>query len=451
MRFLKKVSNFFAICATLTAITLCTPSCTPIDYELGDNFVPNNDLMGIGIDTIRTIKSYQIAIDSTATDVWTYPMLGSIMQPFDGLTTCSFVGQYIPGAFESDSLWGDHPTIDSVIMVISIKSMLGAQNTPFNIDIYDLKKPLPYHKDSSYYSNFPVSEYIETKPIVEIQTNSSVSSIRTNLPVDFAKQLLDTTGRVYFVDTLFQKKFYGMHFKTNKVLTGGAMMELDLENTYFTVHYHNKNTPTPDTTYTHFYLNNATEMSNESFTLIDHNYSFADPIIGIKPSSIDDKKVSSNIFVTSMGGLAGKLEIPKEEIERIKALVKSKGYSQVAINNATIIFSLANTTISAMNFATSQIAFYYNVNTLKMMPDYFPPSSDTDYTPSFDGKINRALGLYQMNITSYIQKLFSGQSEIYTIDMAPAYGVEDGLNGVHLYGYDSVEPIRLGITYTMVK
>ena len=56
-----------------------------------------------------------------------------------------------------------------------------------------------------------------------------------------------------------------------------------------------------------------------------------------------------------------------------------------------------------------------------------------------------------MNITTWIQQLFTGATEEKKVDLTVGYGFESIMAGVALEGVGSETPLQIAITYTMVK
>ena len=144
------------------------------------------------------------------------------------------------------------------------------------------------------------------------------------------------------------------------------------------------------------------------------------------------------------------VEVLQEEIDRIKKQAEAEGYSRVSINNATLIATINNPIPERLDWSPSRLGIFYNYNDFTLIPDYYPYDVD-DTTPMFGGYINRAKMRYSMNITTWIQQLFTGATEEKKVDLTVGYGFESIMAGVALEGVGSETPLQIAITYTMVK
>lgn len=447
----KRVSTLF-----ISLFTIFQYSCTTVDYEFGKDYIPDSEQMKIQIGTVKGTQMFNITCDSIATSSWRYALLGSIVDPLFGGTNLDFTSTIIPGAFKSqDSLWGDNPKIDSVILSIGVDSRYGDDQQSLNITVRELAKKLPFSKaDSIYYSNFNIKPYLSDDVLATFTLKGDQQQTLTKLEPSYAEKFLDTSGMIYLYDTLFMKKFYGLHFETNKLTNRGVVHKVNLLNTYIRIHYHNENKPKADTAYIEMMCNNTANNYNIVITNIDHDYSLADPIVGIKAASINDTvNAQKKIYIQSWSGVMGKVKFNKENFAAILTDAKEKGFSKIAVNNATITFNLNAPTIPKLNEATKALGLMYDYETFNLIKDYYPfdEEGQQERTPNFGGKLNRARECYSMNITGFVQTFFSSNDDIYDLELGPAFGQEQTMNGVVLDGGDINQSAEVSITYTMIK
>lgn len=445
MRLFRRENNMVKKSLALASVALSLCGCTSVDMELGEGVVPDIDRMELSTEEITDIKCYQWKADSVVTDSWTYPLLGSMVQQMDGLTECSVIAQYTPYSFSNaNDLWGTNPVIDSIKFTMGTPTVYGDTLSTMHVSIYDLKEDLPYPKDSVCLSSFDVESRIGDLIHSFDMVPKEGADVVQYLPVSYGERLLDTTGNVYNVDTLFHKRVKPLYFKANTVTKGGALVAVDMNDCFITVYYHN-DTDTLDAMFT---FDNSSYTYNESFTVIRHDYSYADPLSGVNVDDIESKEVSKSFYITSLGGLTGKVEIDKAAIDRIKNEAQAKGYSYVTVNNANIVFPLSRMSISSFDYACQNLGLYYDYNKQQATPDYSLSLDGT--TTTFDGALNRALEWYRMDVTSYVQNLLIGKSDKYVIDVTPSTETDSSPSGVQLKG--SVDGgVKLTITYTYVK
>lgn len=425
-------------------------SCTKVDDLLGENLVPDNGEMKIDVMKIGSINSYTKRIDSLITSSWETKYIGSIISPEFGLTNCGMMSQYIFNGFKSDYMWGDSPTIDSVILSLSIKGTIGDTLYQHTIDMYELNKKLP--STNKFYSDFDIEAYIPSEPVKTFIGKKEGNYIKTRLPISFAERFLDTTGRVYYYDSLFYDKYYGSYFKVKNNNNRGNLLNINMQDSKISIYYHNKNIPNPDTTvFLLLYTNDRTISTNKSFTTIKHDYTLADPIIGVKLSTINDTLNPQTLtYVQGMGGLTTMLEVNKEEIDRILKSAKEEGYSNVVINSAILKIMVNSPSIPVLNNSLNRLGMYYDYPNIIYIPDYNPFAESDSYALPFDGYLNRALEGYNFDITLYLQDLIKGDNKQYKIDVSAAYNNEHFPIGSFLDNSSS-SPIELSVTYTMIK
>ena len=443
-----KVLSFSYFAVFIAAVFLT--SCATVDQELGIGQIPDKLRMKIQIDTLTEINAYTCSVDSLITSRWEEQYLGSMISPEFGRTQCGLVGEYLFNGFRSDSLWGDEPTIDSVVLAMTVNSSIGDTNYVHTISMYDLKQSLP--DTDVFAANFDISAYIDSEPVVTFTGKSNQQYIRAHLPKSYGERYLDTTGRIYIDDELFYDKFPGSYFEVVRNTNEGSILGLDMTNTQVAIYYHNKNKPTPDTSMLLLsYTNDVLYAPSVSFTTISHDYSLADPIKGVDASTINDTIHSQKkTYVQGMGGLMTRIEIPQEQIDKIKNKVKALGYSNIVVNNAVLLVSLVDPSVSSMNQSLPRLGMYYNYPMQKLIPDYNPYVEDDTYELPYGGYLNRAFKGYKMDITTYVQYLFAGKTEQNKTEIASSVGFEEYPTGAFLDNGLS-EPIKLSITYTMIK
>ncbi len=442
-------NNFFPKFTALAVIIFST-GCATVDQQLGTDLIPDKLQMKVEIDTLTEINAYTCSVDSLITSRWEEQYLGSMISPEFGRTQCDLVSEYLFNGFHSDSMWGDNPTIDSVVLMMTINSTIGDTNYVHTISMYDLKQSLP--DTNVFAANFDISGYVDSEPIATFSGKSNQQYIKAHLPKSYGERYLDTTGRIYLDDELFYKKFPGSYFKVALNNNEGSILELDMTNTQVVIFYHNQNKPTPDTSNLILsYTNDVLYAPSNGFTIINHDYSLADPIKGIDASTINDTINSQKkTYVQGMCGLMTRIEIPQEQIDKIKNKVKALGYSNIVINNAVLLTPLLNPSTYSMNISLPRLGMYYNYQMQQLIPDYNPYVEDDSYELPYGGYLNRAFKGYKMDITTYVQYLFSGKTNQNKTDLACSIGFEEYPTGCFLDNGTS-EPMKLSITYTMIK
>lgn len=459
-RFLQgKTGRRLAIRAALAGAAAVTAvSCTKVDNLLGEDYVPDQQVMQMARDTFYDFNTYALTIDSMAATGWEYGIFGSMIEPLYGRTTCGTVAQFLPTGFEDSKVaFGPEPTIDSVILYLGIGSGYGDSTYYNTVTMYPIQNRL--HYDSTYYSNFGRTQLkYDPVPVTTFQSKFSKTQVKQYLNPEYWKQYLDTSGQVYKYDTLFHKRHRGFYFKVEPLngtpgTPAGALAKIDYETSSVVLYYHNKRSPKPDTSYVEYSFYNGDYSTNTNITTVEHDYTYADPVKGVDPARLNDTLTTSPVtYVQGLAGLMTYVEIPWEVLESLKRKVEGEGYDarKLSINRAALTAYIDDVDKAELDKAVERFGLYFDYATNWWIPDY-NPYYEQSITMPFGGYVERALFCYEMDITSYVQKLLTGQYAHNRVYLAPGINYADVPNHTSLQGKGSARPMRLVVTYTMIK
>lgn len=470
----------------ISAFGLST-SCTDVNDTTGNgNFLPGN--YEIFIDTVHTgFLTKTVKCDSLVTDNLPFAYLGSAVSTRDGQINYSLISQMSPVRVLDDNSedfpFGKNPIIDSAFIAITLlgsDAYEGEKGEIFTLNVYELKKPLPYDVDSSYYSNFINNEYKRAEYISETPVFSSDIELGNNpsfkLPInDYVKKLLSLKGSEYKDLDKFRDKFPGLYFETTKVSSGKMLMRVFVNEEVagaivaptLVIYYHNDDVK-EETFFTTLARNVYDEYGNvhsfnRSFTVIDRDFELRDPNFGIDLGGEYSNGDNNITYFTGAQGVITSLEIKKEVIENIKELVKSKGGSKIIVANATMSLPVGQTDINSLNQAINGIGFYNNYQAIKdqrallfgdknyadvtnFIQDY---SSYYNSVGIFGGNLNRSTSEYKVNVTNLIQGLVNNVTDDETIEIAPALG-NSLIQGVGSIENSPKRGIKLYLTYSVL-
>ena len=242
-----------------------------------------------------------------------------------------------------------------------------------------------------------------------------------------------------------------------------------------------------DTTYMIYslYLDPATytdvAAGNVSVNSISHDYN---------GSAIDfEAEVGELCYVEGMGGVVTELCFTDEFIQSLADIVLEAGDdATVSVNQAKFSIYLEGSDYDYLNIdpvvmtpllndAMLRMGMYVDYNHRVAIADY-NYSVESDVTLSYDGYLNRSLGNYQMDMSTAIQSLMLaaaanvdqegnvdrtkfavGATEeesgdyvnLRRIYIGPDATSLFGMNRQVLYGEDGKAPVKLELTYTIVK
>lgn len=444
----------------LGLLVMTLSSCTNLDPEFGNDFIPPSQQMGSAMDSTIGIKTFVSKFDSVQTSGLSItPHVGSVIDPYVGRTEISFFASYAPKGFNHTYYFGIDPVIDSMKISLTFSAAIADTTQEMEISIYEVKGR-HFYKDSTYYSNFNMSRYIGPTPLVTFKRKGKGLSV-THLPLEFANRLLDNRQNkenIYYSDTAFHSKFNGMYVTAKVFDQGkGCMIQADLSQSVMTLFYRSVNPETKlkDTTFQQFLFMGDYTIENVNFDMVKNDYSFADPSKGgVTQQEIGDTITQSkHCYVQGLGGLMGLIQIDTAAINRLKAEVKAKGYSYVALHRAELQVTTVDP--SEDNFAQFfyRTALYYSMEGRQFLSEYNPilESANTGYYATIDGYLNRSMARYNYDITSYVQRLFSGSVKRSRTQLLPAYNLNADIARSVIYGSASEFPPKLILTYTMVK
>lgn len=427
-------------------LSLFILSCTSIDDNLGAGLIPPADKLTIVNDTLDSgFKIRSLQVDSMLSDISASYYLGSTVFPRQGRIDASFVTQISAGTLPESGVFPSDLVIDSAFMIIGQNGYVGQDKYDLTMSVYELTKPLPYPKDSMYYTNFPIKEYIPATPNL-VQTITSSKSIYIRLEPSFVEKYMKATKEQNRDPKLFQEAFFGYYFKTNSTFGAGALYNISPNTSGIKIYYREsadaKDTKSYTLTFSHILKNEATgteELIAEGFSFFDRNYAYVDPVFNFDPTS------TTRTYTMGLLGYVTELEIPKEFIEKIEQILSTNPENIVGILRAELVIPIADRSINALNDAIPALGLYYNYQNLEYMPSYTANNQG-----GLGGNLNRVKGEYSFNVTAYIQELIRKKSDKYTIQVAPKVGNTFTFQSAELMN-TTEHPIKLMITYTTNK
>ena len=202
-----------------------------------------------------------------------------------------------------------------------------------------------------------------------------------------------------------------------------------------------------------YLFDNSSYHNNTSINIVKHDYT------GSQVKAINDTLPTSQplekVYIQNLGGLMTYLRFTDQLIEDILALKVHEGveYREIAINQAKFIISMEDATLENMDAAQSRLGMYYRYTYPPItIPDYdYEYETDNQTTLPYDGYLNRTLGWYEMDITSYVQRLIGDPSTPRNIFLGASAGADFAFGEVVLLGSASPGGVQLKLTYTLIK
>lgn len=462
----------FLFRVSLVALSaLAIVGCTTVDDTLGLEFVPDNQKTTVVWDEFSGINCYLTQTDSIPSNNLGVAFFGTTKSATFGETEASVILQYLPGGFkDKDKGFGYLPMADTLKLYWALSSFSG---TPIadgqEFVIYAVKEKIV--TDTTYYTNFDCAEISESDPIFEFTYKNNEKEYLDLKPVGekgekFLQSLIDQEKATYETDSVFHKTFKGFYVtpkadanKDKEIFCVG------LEDSHLLLigHNHDKDkvvggipagdgSDNKDTVSMAFYFDDSQYSLNTSINRIRHSY-VGTPIAHINDTTVTATPVTT-AYVQTLAGVTTYLRFTDEFVNDIleTKLYDREQYKNMVINKAEIRFYLDDATTPLMNAAPKRLGMFYNYRKLVGIPDYAYQYEQQGSTLPYGGYLNRSLGYYSMDITSYIQQLMINPKIQRTVYLCPDVALTYSFGEVTLKA-PATDPdnIKVRLTYTLIK
>ena len=412
-------------------------SCQKPDALNANELQPGEDILFSNQTDTLSLFAYTIYEDTLKSDDLSASLLGSVMDPLFGQTTCEFATQFTLA--NTNPLIPETIAIDSVILSLAYNGYIYGQLSKMNFIVRELDETL--FKDSTYSSSFTPKRKLEN--LVEnpqqgidihptdfffTSTDSLLPQLRIPLKSSFGYQILQPDNSTALnSDEDFQAYFKGLYIESTQTSSGVVGLDLTNINSKITVYYRFDDNGIADTTFFEFPITSDCARFNH----FSHDFSQAVPFLnGLESDSLSDVYA----YVQAAAGLKTIIETPH--------LLQFSNSNSTLVNKAELILPFD---LNPKQLPPSQVFLFYkdSLGTLQALPDQF--------TGSIGGNIDLINKRYRLNISQYVQQVLMG-----TIPNGPLYLVSGSagvtINSVQLHGpnYSSNanENMRLILTYS---
>ncbi|MEG0814562.1 MAG: DUF4270 family protein [Mucinivorans sp.] len=439
--------------------------CTAVDGTFGSDMVPPSQQMKTKIDSNMKVTTYQISMDSMVST--TGRLVGSMIDPLVGRTTVGTLTNFTPYGFpesKGDTLFGKNPIVDSMILMLGYSAAFGDTTARMDVTIYELKNYVL--KDwQLHYMNFDPSPYYDkTKPLAKYRTNGKWYDT-VHLPLSFAQKFVEGPCNIvkdnpYRNDTLFHTLFNGLYIKAKPITRGeGLIYECNLQQSTIAMFYHNDNKKKDST---RFWFDASTNeipayiQRDVSFTVAKHDYSFAKPSEG----GVDVRAIGNletpvkTAYIQGLGGLGARVVVDMNYIAKMKKDAVALGYKTIGLHRAELRWHIQKRTLYYYDDSFTRMVLYsWKGKLSKAIPDYSPMLEDASQTISpISGILLRSVGYYSQNITSFMQRLFTGAETNPELNLLPPTSQDLLPLRTVVGGSASVDRApEIILTYTLIK
>jgi hypothetical protein len=492
MKFSNKVTAIKqAFCAALILL-ISVNSCTEVNDGLGEDLLPKNQKMTLRINKLGGVKIFTQKQDSVISGNFNEVSFGKVSDPTFGSRVNSFIVQFLPSTLPYDGKgYGLDPIVDSLILTLPLTRVDGDYDVEQSFKVYAIEwkddqssGPDSLSVDSTYYTFFSPAEYYDASRPLFTFTHSGKKGIDKQLiPTPegeaYLKSIVDFNPNSYDNNALFRKKYKGFYITPDETSPSAAAVygsSLYYETAGLTLYARNHDTidrskiyDTVMTAFSFYDLSSEGEdFRNVSINVVDWDYS-GTPIEEAFELTKNDTP-QSVAYVQPMSGAMTRLEFTDELVNTLRDLrnqTDSEGntvmWPNIMINQAVMYVYLKDDSTLTLDSSMKRVGSYLNANTLAYTPDYLfsyeasYQQTDETYMLPYNGYLDRSLGYYKMDITSYIQQLAKEVEEgkkaaiSQTVYLASdAYSFFLPGQSVIQNGDDADKQIEIKITYTLI-
>ncbi len=425
----------FYFLAIFSAFALLISSCEEEPLKIGSEILPESDFVNIKSTDTISVFSYTVYDESIRTENQTYSFLGSINDPYFGLTTADFVTQLRLG---EEWVKGDY-VIDSVKLNLVFLNARGSSNGTNHLRISEIAEML--YLDSTYLSNkqIPLTGYSIPDLLLPRLKIDTINYVELDLPVAFGQHLIRDSSMLFHDNSKpdFRSFFKGLNFQ---VITSGEPIFLTLSlappeggySNFFTLFM-----TSGDVHKEYFFILDA-RSNNARFNRFTHNFNAASSEQKIQ--HINDGIKDTLSYSQGLNGVYTRVFLPG--LEDIKS---NPDMANIAVNKARLVVPLYidGETYNGSRLATQLLVRYRTATGSKFyVPDYDPNNLDF-----FDGKVDTTAQVCSFNVASFVQGYLEDKSGLINPELEIFITPADTRN-IILKANDSSTPVRFEFTYT---
>ena len=423
--------------ALFSALALLVSSCEEEPLTIGSEILPDRDFVNIQSTDTVSVFSYTVYDESIRTENQTYSFLGSINDPYFGLTTADFITQL---RLNEEWIKGDY-VIDSVKLNMVFLNARGSSNGTNHLRISEIAEML--YLDSAYLSNRPIALAGYSLPdlLLPRLKIDTVNYVELDLPIAFGEYLIRDTSMLFHDNSKpdFRSFFKGLNFQ---LITTGEPLFLTLSlappeyqagySNFFTLYMTNGEVQTT------YFFNLDARSNNARFNRYSHNFDAASAEQKIQ--HINDGIKDTLSYSQGLNGVYTRIFLPG--LEDIK---NDPEFANIAVNKARLVVPLYidGETYNGSKVATQLLVRYRTATGSKFfVPDYDPNNLDF-----FDGKVDTTLQVCNFNVASFVQGYLEDESGLINPELEIFITPADTKN-VILKANNSSTPVRFEFTYT---
>ncbi|MDR2890666.1 MAG: DUF4270 domain-containing protein [Alistipes sp.] len=481
----------FLLSSSAAGLIVGAAGCTEVDDRLGNNLRPGNQWMEIEVTSPEGgVDTYLYRDDSIPSSRLVKAFLGRMSDAngIFGAQTGSALLQFVPMSrpYATAEGYGLDPIVDSAVLVMGLDEARGDTTQMQKFDVYEINEGSEWlHRDSVYYSSFPIGQYRGEKLFEFTHTGRRNVDARL-FPTAAGKEYLDRIVSLgwddYISDSLFRRKFRGLYITpADGSPTAAALYATNLAASGIELYVRNHDsidrTAIYDTLITLFTFADrdqtdsstgyVTRNNNVSVAMAEFDYTGSvlgtlETATGGFTDTLPDSPTRQTVYVQPMGGVGTYLRFTEELVDQIRAIADNAD-GDIMINQAMMTVWLEDDSTPALDASLNRLGSYLDITLMAGIPDYqyqteaWQRQTDASYTLPYGGYLNRSNGYYQLDITAYVQGLAKKEGDRGWQNMprvfllAPEAESTFGFGQSALKGTGSDKPATIRITYTVIE
>lgn len=476
MKSYNRIKHLLTAAAVVAVAALMTLGCTTTaDYTLGEEFAPTNQQMitrhrlyknGVVSELnqedapCRVFETRLFKTDSIPSDRLGTFYLGLQKHNRFGVRKMGFSSQFLHMISIDDSIgFGYRPIYDSTSMLFELDTFVGDSTRPIQYNVYLLTDDLVKWdaEDTTFYVSYDPREagHIakDAEPIFTFKFPDQENGVYTTstkfrmkegkgakelIHSLFGMDKLDANGNassiidLYKSDSTFIRKYKGVWIEPaeDQPEGEGHAIAFSDQTSGFIVHGRVRNPGADadiitDTLSIAYYFNDTYSEGFGNVTAQSALYDFKGTELENLPllEKEQNRAEVDMAYVDGCGGILTELTFTDEFLQSLYNISSGdKDYVSAAINQAVLRFYLEGSDYDynkidplpmtdKMNESISRLGMYTNYKDLTPIVDYLY-TQESDESLYYDGYLNRSRAMYEMNISSFIQKLVNDLLEI---------------------------------------
>jgi len=400
---------------SITTFISCEEEISP----LGENLIPESDIIKVDTTTFVNFSSYVKEGDSISSGLRSNYNIGVNFNPYFGRTDGRFASQIIPSDFEFP--FENLISLDSLVLYLKIDSICGIENnTVFNI--FELDSAIDESK--IYYSNYEIENMIpnSTQISTSYENSGDTLLIFKLAPTCFDQLSTDDADTSFYDDRAsFVENIKGIAIiPENSGDVDGQLFNVNLENSIsrITAYYKKDNEGEADTLDFNYFFN--------GYKFGQHKFNYEGAEINNFLQN-DPETSDSLLFVQGLGGAYSTLVFNN--------LNEWKNF-KYSILKAEFIIPIVDFEYDNEDFVPQKLFFTYT-------DEYDNIQYLGDYNGSFfKGNIDDNLNNYTFDISQHFRDLVNGEINDSSIDVRIVN------NSSHPHRILLQNDIELKVTYT---